>query len=369
MMKFIAFRIRMRRLVGFFGILLLVSGAALGQIIENPAKPVAKDAGRVLALTEVWRITDDSGEFYLKNPRELRIAEEGSILLHDSDQLLKFSPEGKFVRSLLKKGQGPGEISDLAFQFRTRMNDLYVYDLNGHRFWRADLEGTFQQSISVTGVDTSTLIAAASEGPVIAGIQPSFSWPTKSGATATALSVPHRIVLVPRNGGPARDIFKWERQLIRGLNATLWDPMVISADRDANTFYMALEWDYRISVLDAMTGKIIRKFSRPYPKFRILWTDKQKKMVREMGMPLTEFWPDISNLYPTSEGICVETSTDDKAKGRLIDVFDKDGRFVDSFYLGPGKTLMAVQEGVVFCQEKRPDDTIVIVKYHIRKTS
>lgn len=349
-------------------LLVFAGGLTFGQaVIENPAKPVATDAGRILALTEVWRITDDSGEFYLKSPMELRIADEGSVFLHDLDQLLKFSPEGKFLKNLVKKGQGPGEVHDRAFQFRIRVNDLYVFDLNGHRLWRADLEGTFRQSISITGTETSALVAVASEGPVLAGIQSSFSWPTKSGTTAKALSVPHRIVLVPRNGGPTRDIFKWERQLTRGLSATLWDPMIISADQDANTFYMALEWDYRINVLDATTGKIIGKFSRPYPKVRIPWTEEQKKMVQEMGMPLTEFWPDISNLYPTSRGIWVETSTDDKAKGRLVDVFDKDGRFVDSFYLGPGRTLMAVQEGVVFCQEKREDETIVIVKNRIGK--
>jgi hypothetical protein len=346
-------------------ILLLSIPSASGQIIENPAKPVARDAGRVLKLAEVWRITDDSGEFYLKSPMELRIAEDRSILLHDSDQLLKFSPEGKFVKSLLKKGQGPGEIRDLAFQFRTLGKDIFVFDQNAHRSWRADLQGTFQGSISVSDINPSALVTAAPEGPVFAGIQKSFPWPPQVDTMPKALSVPHTIVLVPQNGGPARDIWKWERQVILGRGTTLWDPMIISAEADAKTIYLALVPDYRIDVLDATTGKIVRKFARAYPKFRIQWTEEQKKLVQGRGIPLLEFWPDINNLYPTAEGVWVETSTEDKARGRLIDVFDKDGRFIDSFYLGPERSLMAISEGHIFCQEKNEDETVTIVKYRI----
>jgi hypothetical protein len=63
----------------------------------------------------------------------------------------------------------------------------------------------------------------------------------------------------------------------------------------------------------------------------------------------------------------VATSTNDKAKGRLIDVFDEEGHFVDSFYLGAGRMLMAVGEGCIFYQEKREDETITIAKCRIVK--
>ncbi len=52
------------------------------------AKPLAKDARRVPALTEVWRITDESGELYFKNPHDLRVADDGMIFLADEEQLI-----------------------------------------------------------------------------------------------------------------------------------------------------------------------------------------------------------------------------------------------------------------------------------------
>jgi hypothetical protein len=92
---------------GLLALVLAEAAIGFGQVIENPAKPSAKDAGRVLQLTEVWRISDESGEFYFKYPRELKIADDGTIFLADAEQFLKFSADGKFLGNLYRKGQGP----------------------------------------------------------------------------------------------------------------------------------------------------------------------------------------------------------------------------------------------------------------------
>ena len=101
-------------------------GSLIGaqNIIENPAKPLAKDGGRVLKLTEVWRITDDAGEFFFKYPQDLRIADDGSIFLREVGQFLRFSADGKFLKDIFRKGQGPGEMSDSAFQYYLHGQDL-----------------------------------------------------------------------------------------------------------------------------------------------------------------------------------------------------------------------------------------------------
>jgi|GEM_PF-5516105 hypothetical protein len=48
------------------------------QIIENPDKPLARNAGRILKLQEVWRITDEGGRFYFKAPSNLEVAKRYS---------------------------------------------------------------------------------------------------------------------------------------------------------------------------------------------------------------------------------------------------------------------------------------------------
>jgi len=47
-----------------------------GQIIENPAKPVARNAGRILKLKESVRIEDVGGEYFFRYPRIIKMAPE-----------------------------------------------------------------------------------------------------------------------------------------------------------------------------------------------------------------------------------------------------------------------------------------------------
>ena len=49
--------------------LLSVCALGFGQIIENPAKPMAKNAGRIVTLKEELRIEDTGAELLLQEPR------------------------------------------------------------------------------------------------------------------------------------------------------------------------------------------------------------------------------------------------------------------------------------------------------------
>lgn len=74
---------------------------------------------------------------------------------------------------------------------------------------------------------------------------------------------------------------------------------------------------------------------------------------KKNGYPKIEYETDVWGLYPVGKKIWVATSAVDKAKGRLIDVFDRDGRFIDTFFLGSRGSLMAVGEGFIICQETK----------------
>ncbi len=94
--------------------LMLLSFSAMlsAQIVENPAKPKAANAGRVVTPTEVLSISDEGrSDYYFKYPQQLATAPDGSLFVIDENQLLWFGPDGAFERNLFKKGQGPGEMA------------------------------------------------------------------------------------------------------------------------------------------------------------------------------------------------------------------------------------------------------------------
>ena len=347
------------------GVMLISSVASAGAqtIIENPAKPLAKDAGRVIALKEVWRITDEGGEFFFKYPHNLQIADDGSIFLAEAEQFLRFSAEGEFLGNLYKKGQGPGEIGR-EFSYHLRGKDLFVQDMNSQRFWRADLDGRYQESISLAGRDYRGFMGILPDGFLFW----KTVYPPPNERTGKLMEISNTLVLLDRDGSERRAVATFRPKEFLGNNSGMsWDPSILAISLDRNILYAVHSRDYVIEVVDLATGTLVERIKRVYPKVGHVEADWEPDFRKRTGAPKIEFEPDIDDLFAVADGLWVATSTDDKAKGRLIDVFDKDGRFIDSFFLGAGRSLMAVQDGIIFCQEKKEDETITIVKYRFAK--
>jgi len=363
-------RVASRRWAGqssVLGFLVILAAAALPSfsqtIIENPAKPKAANAGRIIALAEVWRISDESGEFYFKYPHNLKIAEDGSIFLAEAEQFLKFSADGKFLGNLYKKGQGPGEIGR-EFYYHLRGPDLFVQDMNSGRFWRADLEGRFQESIILAGKDYHGFVGALPDGFLFL----KTVWPPPNERTGKLMEILETVALVGPDGSERRDAATFRPKTFLGPNTGMsWDPDITELSPDGKRLYAVHSRDYVIEIVDLASGSIVKRVSRLYPKVPHVEVDHETDFRKKHGSPKKEFETDIDELFPVGDRLWVATSTDDKARGKLIDVFDKDGRFVDSFYLGAGRQLMAVREDAVYCREKGEDEAIAIVKYGIVK--
>jgi hypothetical protein len=355
----------MKKGLGTFLVVLVgwlsVCALGFGQIIENPTKPTAKNAGRVLGLSEAWRITDKGGEFYFQGPRGLQIAFDGTIFVADEKEFLKFSADGRFLKNIYRGGQGPGEISGTFFH-SIQGRELFIQDLNSWRLWRSDFDGIFQEQIDLKKMDPGYMIGVVPEGFLFQRV----IWPPRSEWTGRLVDVPCVVDFHPKDGSEIREVARFHtKAFLSGRSATSWDSRINVISPDRKLLYAYFGRDYLIEVVDLAAGKIIKRFRRTYPKVpheEGRWeADSRKKN----GFPKIEYETDIWGLYPTGGKIWVATSAVDKAKGRLIDVFDRDGRFIDSFFLGSGGSLMAVGEGFIICQETNEDETVTIVKYGI----
>lgn len=345
--------------------LLSVCPQGFGQIMENPAKPKAKNAGRVLDLVEVWRIADKGGEFYFQSPRRLQIAFDGTIFVADEKEFLKFSADGKFLKNIYRGGQGPGEISGTFFH-SILGRDVFVQDLNSWRFWRVDLDGVFQEQIDLKKRDPGYLIGVAPDGFLFQRV----IWPPRSEWTGRLVDVPCAVDFHPKDGSEIREVARFHtKAFLSGGSATSWDLRINVISPDRKLLYAYFGRDYLIEVVDLAAGRIIKRFRRAYPKIPHEERRWEADFRKKNGSPKIEYETDILGLFPVGEKIWVATSTEDKAKGRLIDVFDRDGRFIDTFFLGSRGSLMAVGEGFIICEETNEDETIIIVKYRINKTS
>ena len=74
----------------------------------------------------------------------------------------------------------------------------------------------------------------------------------------------------------------------------------------------------------------------------------------------------INYLFPINDVLWVKTSSSNKEKGTLYDVFTKEGKYNDSFYIKEeyGFLCFAYEKYLLFVKHNS-DGTVNIVKYEI----
>ena len=121
--------------------------------------------------------------------------------------------------------------------------------------------------------------------------------------------------------------------------------------------------EYMVSVLDLEKLEFIRKFTRDYRRVK---RPKRKTPSRpSIKIPEREYEKDIVYLYNFKGDLWVETSTGDEKKGTLFDVFDRDGRYIDCFWLDVGESLITTHGDHLFVREQDEDGNICVVKYRV----
>jgi hypothetical protein len=326
----------------------------------------------VVALKEVARITDEKGKFFFVQPFNVLTGHDGSVYVQESQQLLKFDAQGRFVKNLLKKGQGPGELDDNLTDVIVREKDIVLWSSNNYKLIRLDLDGRLiEDKKLVQGFLGSLLgafggryfflryeIDAAKPRPRINGI----------------FETPRRLVIVPENGEavPTPVLMPMTEAVHFGPRSssimTISRAMPVAADD--RTVFLFHSPDYLIKLLDLETGEVVRTFRREY--------DRVKYDIKATpGYPaelVPKFHNDLCRLLWHKGNLWAVTSTFDQNKGILVDVFSREGQYLDNFYLPLLKIRrnnpqyyapMAIWGNFLYLLEADEDDIISLIKYEI----
>jgi hypothetical protein len=356
--------------------------AVFGQVIENPAKPKAANAGRVIAPQEVAVISDEgTSDYYFKWPRGLRTAPDGSLLLTDEAQLLEFGPNGRFVRNLFKKGQGPGEMPYPGTCIATE-KDFVVYAGYPGKLVYFGPSGQYEKEIAVRteqrtslnliGYEAGRFYFEAGEFPRTTG-DPDF------------VDNPRTIVAVSEPDGTIRPLATfvtraWVVTSPSGGGGMFDVTNLIAVPFGKNLIVLTHTEEYLLKIYDPAADKVIREFRRAYEKVKgAPLTEAEKKggviiNGQHYTRPERRFENDVKNVFTRGGEIWAVTSTRDKAKGVLIDIFDGDGIYRDCFWLklpepalgsllSPGQC--ALDGEFLWVVERAEDETFNIKKYRI----
>jgi len=345
----------------FLSIIMAASGSSQ-ELVRNPGKPLNPQAGRILKLEPVFEISDASGEFFFKYPNKFDMDDRGYLYILDEDQLLKFSPEGKFVRNFYKKGQGPGEIASNSgrvsyFNFK---DQLYIYE-RYTKIIRLDGEGKLLGEVKPTAGRFSGIFGMTDNGYFM---QEQTNAPPGGGVGFKENESMTNFISL--DGGSAEKIVGFISRTYEGYEFVMdWDRYMQAFNPRDGSLYVSHTCEYKVIRADLLKRKIVISFTRDYPRIKFSIPKDAKDFYEKHSPPKKDFENDISALFMCDNNLWVKTSTTVKDKGMLFDVFDPQGRFLDSFYLNVDGSLALADGGFIYVTEKDKDENILVRKYKV----
>jgi hypothetical protein len=373
--------LRRTALNGLLAIALVGPSFALGQVIENPAKPLAKNAGRVIAPEEVLAISDEgTSEFYFKWPRGLAAGPDGSLILLDVEQALRFDRNGRFLGNFFKKGQGPGEVNNASAILAVGPR-LVIHSPHPNKLVFFGPAGTFEKELSIRRDEQGLLRALFYQTPAFYMMSTEFP---KTSGDPDIVDRSETIIAVDAATAEAKTLaaFITKAFVVTGDGGAGMISIInlIAAPFGDRLIAVIHTEDYLIKLYDPAADAIVREFRRTFPrvKGRPLTAAEKKGGViindKHYTRPVRKFENDLKNLLVRDNDIWAVTSTRDGAKGVLIDIFDGEGVYRDCFWLklpdtalgsvlSPGQS--ALDGEFLWVVERAEDGTFSIKKYRI----
>lgn len=296
-------------------------------VIKNPKEPIYKKP--ILSLKEDFMIggAQAKGEYALALPRSLAVDKAGDLfILDDKESCIRvFDHSGKYLKTIGRKGQGPGEIGGASsMSIPLGSNELIVVDISNSRLAFFSTDGRFIKNVPLRG--------------------------TISGVTFDS----HRNVYLSFtefSPGERRDILRKLRKMNPDMSNVLAEIVSHSRDESRNPFKPWESWIVddkdRLIYGDAKTyeiryfgpdGKQVRRIIRDYDPLKVSQKDidEFRNRATPPGVSMAQnfdfsshhaayrsfFVDDLGNLFIQTW----ERTADNRQD--IHDIFDAEGRFL-----------------------------------------
>ena len=356
---------------------LLLDVAILGEAqsrVDNPGRALSKNAGRAVRLEEVMRIRDDGTSAIFRLPRKLALGPDGSLYFHDfaeGDRVYRYGPEGKLIFKVLKTGQGPGESQHVS-NFFLDGDRIRVQAWSPPKIMDFGIDGRYLKEIPTESTHGLHSLFAL-EGKIY-GLRDEIPHSQAIFGTGS-VETPYSLYEL------SADFKIWKklqdfpvRHAIKNRSWVRLD--MIDATAAWPFIYIVHTAEYRVDQFDLRSGRVERLIRRTYDRPRGEPSEDEdydpeaKRVISAADIPAF----DILEIHAVAGRLWVFTSTMKKnGNGRLVDVFDAEGRFVDSFRLEfPDEKIkhnyskgLISGDGFLFVPEQDEDGLVSIGKYRI----
>ena len=284
--------------------------------------------------------TDDEGKFYVSD--------------HDMHRILKYDTEGKYLLTIGREGQGPGEFRSLSAARFDKDNNFYITDAGNNRISFFDKNGKYLRQIRMTERYVNPYIN--SKGFIVAN-----KWNMSQEGNVRKQTSLHG--LFDNEFNLVAELFKDEIEtplptgadasslgdyLAKTYSRLAFRPQVITKLADNDFIYLGYPDKYEINIYSP-EGKLVKKITRDHDPLQVTEKDKESliKVISE-SMSSTVITDDIKKqafqkikypkYKPAYQGftlmengwlvVIIESVEDEYT---LFDIFDQEGQYIAHF--------------------------------------
>jgi len=350
------------------------------EVVSNPKHPIPKEGPtkKIVFKEDLSIGTVEGDENYMfSGTISFNTDEDGNFYVSDMEALRiqKYSPEGKYLLTIGRKGQGPGEFQSLSVIRFDREDYLYICDVTGRKVSFFNKEGEFLKQIKMPGAyenlyinSKGLMVANKYEQVMSENALTMLSTAELLDKNFTQIAELHRIKR--EMALPGRDLSARIQIMANMINLVVFQPQEFLTLARNDSIYFGHPEKYEIDIFSP-EGKPVRKIIRDYDPVPVSKKDKAD-IVEELSQQENfvdapeEFRIKVFELIkypkykPAYQGFTLIQSglnqsftlmengwlalIADYRKGEyaIFDIFDEDGRYIANF-----KTTVPV-EGLFF---------------------
>jgi hypothetical protein len=350
-----------------FLFLFLAARDTTQQIIENSELPQSASAN----LKEILRVSDQRDKFFFEEPYQVFTGKDGSIYVQEPKKFLKFDADGNFVKNLMKWGEGPGELNGNLTDVIVRENDIILYSSNVIKLVRINLAGELIEEKKFKKGPFGALLGYYDGKYYLTKLE------RQEYTMKTGIQEENRRILIVSE---KEDIHPTPYLLPltvseaagSGMRLTLQISRFMPLRVSERYVFLFHTPEYLIKVLDLEKGEITHSFRRNYKRVKYDYKPQIKSLIELAPMP--KYHNDLCRLLWYKNKLWAVTSTFEKNKGIVVDVFSPEGKYLDNFYLPLFKinrdniqyyAPMAIHGNFLYTLEPDENDLMTLVKYEI----
>jgi len=323
-------------------------------VVKNPKEPMYGED--ICIIEEELSIGEADGpvEYMFSNLKNLTVDDRGYIYALDGKEkhIKVYNDEGKYVRTIGRAGQGPGEIGFPRNVCITPQNDVMVPDSANKRLAFFSMEGELIKSIALKSL--RLLETKIDSNREIIGIE-----------------------IVTEEKNPRHELKKFNADM---KYLCSFDSSPLQNPRNLNPFLFSLRWDidkndrivcgypitYEIKIFDPESN-IIKKIEKDYEPLEITKEDIKRTEGMPPGIKLSmpKYYPAFRNFIIDDECRIFVLTWEKVPDGdeRYYDVFDKEGKYIAKIPLGARTQL--IKKKKLYSIEEDEEGYHVVKRYKV----